>query len=68
MSETKEHHASISVLILLLSYCRNCDSHYVEVFKGSTTNGNPIKSLCGYVPSREVVRLDKGKHLTIEFS
>ena len=44
-----------------------CDSHYVDIFKGSNTNGSPFKSLCGYIGSSEVVTRDKGKHLTLEF-
>ena len=44
-----------------------CDTHYVDIFKGSNANGSPFKSLCGYIGSSEVVSRDKGKHLTLEF-
>ena len=52
---------------LFFLLCRLCDSHYVDVFKGSNTNGSPMESLCGYIGGSKVVTLDKGKHLTLEF-
>lgn len=50
-----------------------CQSHYVEVFKGKPngagggSSGKSLKSLCGYVANEETVTLENGKHLTVEF-
>eukprot|EP00093_Oithona_nana_P013342 13342.XXX_253715_241698_1 [CDS] Oithona nana genome sequencing. len=43
-----------------------CDTHYVEVIKGSKTDGKILKSLCGYKSSVERVTTT-AKHLTVEF-
>lgn len=45
----------------------DCATHYVSLYKGSTTSESPLKSLCGYTSQPETVIFDNGRQLTIEF-
>ena len=57
----------LAIRLQILLFYRQCETHYVEVIKGSKSDGKSLKSLCGYKSTMERVTVDHGKHLTVEF-